>query len=80
MLTKTLVVAAALAALSGAAYADGQTYRGGPKSGVWGPAGTIETGKPYAQYVPSAQTNGNRHVYQGGPQTMVPHVGGNGSR
>ncbi len=66
MLTKTLI-AAALVALSGAAYGDGLVYQGGPKSGLTARVVSTENGKPYAQYVAPARTAGNQHIYQGGP-------------
>ena len=77
MFVRTIAIAALVGpaiALSGAAYAGG-TYQGGPKSGIPMAAATqsFEIKKPYAQYVPGASVNGNRHIYRGGPQTGVPH-------
>ena len=77
MFVKTLTAALAIfaIALSGAAYA-GAVYQGGPKSDVTRGASsqTIEIKKPYAKYEPGTPLSKNRHIYQGGPQTGVPHV------
>lgn len=74
MFNKTLIVTALVVpalTLSSAAFAD-PVYRGGPKSGIWTSARTVESNKPYAQYVPT--TAAGKHVYQGGPKTVVPHT------
>jgi hypothetical protein len=68
-----ILVAAAVVAFSGAAYADGLVYQGGPKTGLWTRVQSGETGKPYAQYVPTTRPAGNQHIYQGGPNTAIPH-------
>ncbi len=73
MSTKTLIAVALVVpalALSSTAFAGG-TYQGGPKSGLWNNnSPTVETNKPYAEVAPA--TN-NRHIYQGGPKTTIPH-------
>jgi hypothetical protein len=72
MFKKSLIAAALVVpaiALSSAAFA-GQTYQGGPKSGLTARVQTFEANKPYAQDV-SARTG--KHIYQGGPKTVVPH-------
>lgn len=75
MLVRTFTATALVIALSGAAYA-GAVYQGGPKSDVTRGASsqTIEIKKPYAKYEPGTPLSKNRHIYQGGPQTGVPHV------
>ena len=75
MFTKSLIAAALVVpalALSSAAYA-GPNYRGGPKSGITTSTPTFESNKPYAQFVPDTRPSTNRHVYQGGPKTAIPH-------
>ncbi len=72
MSTKILIAAALVVpalALSSTAFAGG-TYQGGPKSGLWNNSPTVETSKPYAEIV---QPTDNRHVYQGGPKSTIPH-------
>lgn len=73
MFTKSLFAAALLipvVALSGVTYA-GQTYRGGPKSGTVTKTAPAEPNKPYAQAVEERK---GKHVYQGGPQSTIPHA------
>ena len=75
MFKRTLTAALVIPTIvfSGAAYAGG--YVGGPKSSIpmTTAAPTFETKKPYAQYVPNDRARTNRHIYQGGPRTGVPH-------
>ncbi len=76
MFPKTLAAAALLVpavALADAASA-GSAYQGGPKSTVstGAPSQTFETKKPFAQYVPGATVR-SKHIYQGGPQSTIPH-------
>ena len=76
MFIKTLIATALVVpalALSSMAFAD-PVYRGGPKSGIWTSARTFESNKPYAQNVPAARTTTGKHIYQGGPKTVVPHT------
>ena len=71
MSTKTLIAAVLIVpalALSSSAFAGG-TYQGGPKSGLWNNSPSFETKTPYAEIVQPT----NRHVYQGGPKTTIPH-------
>lgn len=75
MFTKSLIAAAVVVpalALSSAVYA-GPVYQGGPKSGITTSAPTFESNKPYAQLVPDTRTVKSKHVYQGGPKTVIPH-------
>ena len=71
MFTKSLIAAALAVALSSAAFA-GQTYQGGPKSGLWTntQSQSFEANKPYAQDL--ATRTGNQ-IYQGGPKSAIPH-------
>lgn len=60
--------------LSAATYA--QSYQGGPKSGIAKAtqsqaAKQFEPNKPYAQ---ALEERKGRHVYQGGPQSTIPHA------
>ena len=76
MLTKTFIAAALTiptVALSGAAYGGG--YQGGPKSAIplTAASQTFEIKKPYAQYVPGTPASTHKHLYGGGPKTVVPH-------
>lgn len=78
MFTKTLVTAALTVLvfpLSGVAYAEGLVYQGGPKSTIStrAPSPTVEANKPYAQYVPAMRSGTNKHIYQGGPKSPIPH-------
>ena len=82
MFMKSLIAAALVVpaiALSSAAFA-GQAYQGGPKSGLTTNTHSFEPNKPYAQDVGkpyaqdlNARTGKHMHIYQGGPQTSVPH-------
>ena len=75
MFTKSLIVGALVVsafALSSAVYA-GPVYQGGPKSGIATSAPTFESNKPYAQLVPDIRAAKSKHVYQGGPKTLIPH-------
>lgn len=72
MFTKTFIAVALVIpalALSSPAFAGG-TYQGGPKSGLWTSSPTVETNKPYAEVV---SPTSNRHIYQGGPKSTIPH-------
>ena len=72
MFKKSLIAAALVVpalALSSAAFA-GQAYQGGPKSGLSTNAQSFEANKPYAQDV---SARAGKHIYQGGPRTVVPH-------
>jgi hypothetical protein len=78
MFTKTLIAVALVVpvfALSGATYAGGIVYQGGPKSNSTMTAApqTFEIKKPYARYEPGTPASKNRHIYRGGPQTGIPH-------
>lgn len=78
MSIKSVIAAALLVpffALNGAGHAEGVLYQGGPKSPISkrSPVQTFEADKPYAQYVPAARAVANKHIYQGGPKTTVPH-------
>ncbi len=70
MFTKSLIAAAVAVALSSAAFA-GQTYQGGPKSGLMGKTQSFEINKPFAQDVSARE---GRHIYQGGPKAATPHA------
>lgn len=77
MFTKTLIAAAVAVpafALASTGFA-GPTYQGGPKSSIaiGAPNQTVETKKPYAEYVPTKRSGTNAHIYQGGPNSPVPH-------
>ena len=72
MFKKSLIAAALVVpaiALLSAAFA-GQTYQGGPKSGQSTNAQSFEANKPYAQ---DMTARASKHIYQGGPRTVVPH-------
>ena len=68
MFTKSLIAAVMAIALSSAAF--GQTYQGGPKSGLMTKAQSFEVNKPFAQDV---SARAGVHVYPGGPKTTIPH-------
>ena len=69
MITKSFIAAALAVALSSTAFA-GQTYQGGPKSGLTRTTQSFEVNKPYAQ---DLTTRAGKHIYQGGPKTATPH-------
>jgi hypothetical protein len=72
MFKKSLIAAALVVpalALSSAAFA-GQAYQGGPRSGLSTNAQSFEANKPYAQ---DLNARAGKHIYQGGPKTVIPH-------
>ncbi len=71
MTRKSLLAASLLVplfAMSGAAYA-------GPSNSI--PTRTVtqtvETKKPYAEYVPATRVGASAHIYQGGPKSPILH-------